>query len=147
MIRRKIRKEDERLTFLQKNSRLKSLAKGMRKSMTKEECHLWFDFLREYPIRFMRQKIIDDYIVDFYCAKAKLAIEIDGSQHFEPDAMLNDKNRRTDIGKYGIKVLRFTNLDIWHEFEAVKNSIHQEVTDRLIDEGANAIDKGDELDG
>ena len=65
------------------NHELVPLAKKLRQDMTKEERHLWYDFLRSYPIRFLRQKIIGQYIVDFYCASAKLVIEVDGSQHFD----------------------------------------------------------------
>ena len=65
------------------NTKLTANAKALRKNMTKEERHLWYDFLRLYPIRFLRQKIIDNYIVDFYCHEARLIIELDGSQHYE----------------------------------------------------------------
>ncbi len=65
------------------NPKLTENARRLRKGMTKEERRLWYDFLREYPIRFLRPKVIDDYIVDFYCAKAGLIIELDGSQHYE----------------------------------------------------------------
>ncbi len=58
--------------------------------MTKEEIHLWYDFLRSYPIKFTRQKVLDKYIADFYCAKANLVIELDGSQHYEDEALIND---------------------------------------------------------
>lgn len=116
--------------YLQKDKRLTSLAKNMRRQMTKEECHLWFDFLRMYPERFLRQKIIDNYIVDFYCAKAKLAIEVDGSQHYETEGIQKDEERSRVIERYGIEILRFTNLDIWNNFSAVKSCIHQKVTDR-----------------
>jgi very-short-patch-repair endonuclease len=72
------------------NSKLTDKAKTLRKNMTKEERHIWYDFLRDYPVRFLRQKVIDNYIVDFYCAKARLVIEIDGSQHYEKAEMLRD---------------------------------------------------------
>ena len=65
------------------NKQLVPLAKQLRKEMTKEERHLWFDFLRSYPVKFLRQKILGEYIVNFFCAKAKLAIELDGSQHYD----------------------------------------------------------------
>ena len=65
------------------NPKLVPSAKNLRKNMTNEERHLWYEFLRDYPLRFSRQKILGKYIVDFYCAKAKLVIEVDGSQHFE----------------------------------------------------------------
>ena len=66
-----------------RNPKLVPSAKNLRKNMTNEERHLWYEFLRDYPLRFSRQKILGKYIVDFYCAKAKLVIEVDGSQHFE----------------------------------------------------------------
>ena len=65
------------------NKQLVPLAKQLRKEMTKEERHLWYDFLRSYPVRFSRQKVLGKYIADFYCAEAKLVIELDGSQHYE----------------------------------------------------------------
>ena len=68
------------------NSKLTTLARNLRKNMTKEEKHLWYDFLKNYPVRFLKQKVIDNYIVDFYCHEAKLIIELDGSQHFEDKA-------------------------------------------------------------
>ena len=64
------------------NSVLTGNAKALRRSMTKEERHLWYDFLRTYPVRFLRQKVIDQYIADFYCHRARLVIELDGSQHY-----------------------------------------------------------------
>ncbi len=64
------------------NPKLTKNAKALRKNMTKEERHLWYDFLRSYPVRFLRQKVIDNYIVDFYCHDAQLIIELDGSQHY-----------------------------------------------------------------
>ena len=75
------------------NQKLTPLANQLRKSMTEEERHLWYDFLRDYPIRFYRQKVLGRYIVDFYCAKAHLVLELDGSQHFEPAGMRYDEER------------------------------------------------------
>ena len=98
--------------------------------MTKEECHLWFDFLCEYPIRVMRQKIIAGYIVDFYCAAAKLVIELDGSQHYDSSAQEYDRERTMKLESAGLKVIRFTNLDIWSQFEVVKECIHNEIQER-----------------
>ena len=75
------------------NKKLVPLAKQLRKNMTKEERHLWYNFLSNYPIRFSRQKILGQYIADFYCAQAKLVIELDGSQHYEPDGLKHDSIR------------------------------------------------------
>lgn len=124
----------DHITYLQRkeDARLEGNAKRLRHQMTKEECHLWFDFLKGYPIRIMRQKIIAGYIVDFYCAKAFLAIELDGSQHYEPKEQMRDLERSRKIEAYGVKVIRFTNLDVWRDFEAVKESIHDEIQSRIV---------------
>ena len=76
------------------NSRIVPFAKKLRKNMTKEERHLWYDFLKNYPVRFLRQKVIDHYIVDFYCHKAKLVVELDGSQHYSTEEMEYDKTEQ-----------------------------------------------------
>ena len=75
------------------NKQLVPLAKQLRKEMTKEERHLWYDFLRTYPVRFSRQKVLGKYIADFYSAEARLVIELDGSQHYENDNMEKDAER------------------------------------------------------
>lgn len=75
------------------NASLTANARSLRKNMTKEERHLWYDFLRAYPVRFLRQKVIDNYIVDFYCSKARLIVELDGSQHYEAGAVKKDEIR------------------------------------------------------
>ena len=82
-------------------------AKELRKKATPQENHLWYDFLRTYPVRFQRQKAIDAYIADFYCHAAKLIIEIDGSQHYEPQGMAYDSERTTVLEKYGLEVCVF----------------------------------------
>ena len=75
------------------NKNLTANARLLRKNMTKEEKHLWYDFLKDYPVRFLRQKVIDSYIVDFYCHSARLIIELDGSQHYEEKGLIKDKIR------------------------------------------------------
>ena len=99
--------------------------------MTKEEKNLWYNFLRNYPVRFLRQKVIDNYIVDFYCHEAKLAIELDGSQHFTPEGHTHDEARTAAIETVGVEVLRFTNRDIDSEFKAVCTKIDAAVHERL----------------
>ena len=94
-------------------------AKKLRKSATKEENHLWYDYLRSYKEKFVRQKNIGNYILDFYCANKKLAIEIDGLQHYDESGSFYDKNRTKTINEYGISVLRFSNREINNQFEAV----------------------------
>lgn len=75
------------------NKALTQIARKLRMDMTREERHLWYDFLREYPIRFLRQKVIGSYVVDFYCAAAKLVVELDGSQHYEEKGIADDQTR------------------------------------------------------
>lgn len=94
-------------------------AKSLRKNMTKEERHLWYDFLKSYPIRFQRQKIIGKYIVDFYSAKMSLVIELDGSQHFEDKGMEYDAERSKYLEQYGLTVIRIPNNEINGNFDGV----------------------------
>ena len=101
------------------NGSLVPFAKELRKNMTKEERHIWYDFLRDYSIKFTRQKVLGKYIADFYCAKARLVIELDGSQHYEDAGMLNDEKRTEYLKQYEITVLRISNLDVMKNFEAV----------------------------
>ena len=84
--------------------------------MTREERHLWYDFLKGLPVNFHRQKVIGDYIVDFYCASACLVIEIDGSQHYESDAKKKDTIRDKYLMDLGLTVKRYSNLDIHKNF-------------------------------
>jgi very-short-patch-repair endonuclease len=94
-------------------------ARELRKNMTKEENHLWYDFLRNYNVKFTRQKILGKYIADFYCAKAKLVIEVDGSQHYNENGRFYDKERTEVLAGYGITAIRVLNRDINKNFEAV----------------------------
>ena len=87
--------------------------------MTKEERRLWYDFLRTYPVKFLRQKPLGRYIVDFYCAKINLVIELDGSQHFESDALEKDESRTSFLKQYGITVIRIPNNEINNNFTGV----------------------------
>ena len=94
-------------------------ARMLRKNMTKEEKHLWYDFLRDYPIRFVRQKVLGKYIADFYCAKAKIVIELDGSGHYTEEGKQYDIKRTAFLEEYGLKVVRVLNSDIINNFRAV----------------------------
>ena len=105
------------------NRKLISNAKNLRKNMTKQERHLWYDYLSKYPVRFQRQKVIDNYITDFYCASAKLVIEIDGSQHYYPDEMEYDKQRTTVLEKCKLTVMRISNYELDNNFEGVCRAI------------------------
>ena len=106
-------------------------AKELRREATPQENHLWYDFLRSYPVRFQRQKTIDRFIVDFYCHAAKLVIEIDGSQHYEPQGQAYDEERTAALAKYGLYVLRFSNREINTQFQAVCEMIDTAVKRRL----------------
>ena len=101
------------------NKELTPLAKQLRSEMTKEERHLWYDFLRTYPIRFSRQKVLGRYIVDFYSAKAKLVIVLDGSQHYERDRVEKDAERTAFLNGYGLQVIRIPNHEVNENFEGV----------------------------
>ena len=113
------------------NKNLVSNAKQLRKEMTKEERHLWYDFLKEYPVKFLRQKVLGNYIVDFYCAKAKLVIELDGSQHFEDENIEKDKQRTEFLESYGITVIRIPNNEVNNNFRGVCEYIDNEVKKRI----------------
>ena len=101
------------------NKQLVPLARQLRQEMTKEERRLWYDFLRTYPVRFLRQRVIGNYIADFYCAQAKLVIELDGSQHYEADAAQKDAERTAFLEQYGLRVLRFANNEVNENFSGV----------------------------
>ena len=94
-------------------------AKELRRNMTKEEKHLWYDFLRDYTVKFKRQQPLGRYIADFYCAQANLVIELDGSRHFEDKGMSYDKEREKYLAGYGIKIVRIPNNEVWNNFEGV----------------------------
>ena len=104
-----------------------AFAKDLRKNMTPWERKLWYEFLRSYPIRFQRQKAIGDYIADFYCAKARLVVELDGGGHYDLSAMKNDEIRTKALEAHGLKVIRFCNLDIDRNFYGVCTVIDEEV--------------------
>lgn len=103
----------------------------LRKNQTKEEGKLWHLFLSKYEVRFTRQKLIGNYIVDFYCHKARLVIELDGSQHYEEDNRVYDQKRTEYLSKIGLKVLRFSNWDVNHNIREVCQMIDDEVKSRL----------------
>ena len=89
-----------------------TLAKNLRKNATPQENHLWYDFLSKYEVRFQRQKAIDNFVADFYCNKAKLIIEIDGSQHYTEESKQKDEFRTEILEGYDLQVIRFTSRQI-----------------------------------
>ena len=116
---------------MQHNKNLTDLAQELRRSMTKEEKQLWYRYLREYPVQFRRQVTCGNYIMDFYCAKAKLAIELDGSQHYEPRETEKDLIRTQFLAEQGIEVLRIPNNEIWSNLAGVCDWIDMTVKRRL----------------
>ena len=101
------------------NKQLVPFAKKLRKEMTKEERHLWYDFLRTHPVRFSRQKVLGKYIADFYSAEAKLVIELDGSQHYEDINAEKDAERTAFLKGYGLTVIRLPNNEVMRNFSGV----------------------------
>ena len=112
------------------NSKMKETARSLRKNMTRQEKHLWYDFLRDYPVKWYRQRSVDRFIVDFFCFKARLVIELDGSQHYTEDGMEYDSIRTDILEKYNLEVLRFTNLEVDENFRGVCETIHGKVRER-----------------
>lgn len=106
-------------------------AKELRKNMTPWERKLWYEFLRNYPLRFQRQKAIGDYIADFYCAKAGLVVELDGGGHYEALQAERDRERTRALEQMGLRVLRFCNLDVEQSFSQVCEWIDRAVQTSL----------------
>lgn len=115
---------------IKKNNLLLDTARELRQTMTKQEKHLWYDFLRHYPVKIYKQRIIDSFIVDFYCAKAKLVIEIDGAQHYTQQGKNHDRLRTEALQKYDLMVLRFPNNDVDSRFNYVCNTIDVIIRER-----------------
>ena len=107
------------------NSKLTGISKVLRKNMTKEEKHLWYDFLKKLPLTINRQKVIGKYIVDFYCAEAKLVIELDGFQHATEKGIITDSERDAYLNSLGLTVLRYSNYDVNKFFESVCDGIKE----------------------
>ena len=93
--------------------------------MTKEERHLWYDFLKGLPVTVHRQKVIGNYIADFYIASSKIVIELDGSQHFEDEGKKKDAVRDAYFAEIGLRVLRYSNADVNLRFRQVCEEIYQ----------------------
>ena len=117
--------------YLKADKNLNYSAKELRKNMTPEEKHLWYDFLKKYPIQFNRQKVIGEYIVDFYCKRANVVIEIDGAQHFEHENAEYDKKRTEYLNSVGIEVIRFINKNINYNFENTCKYIDKIIKNRI----------------
>ena len=113
------------------NQQLVPFAKQLRKEMTKEERHLWYDFLRSYPVRFSRQNVLGKYIADFYSAEAKPVIELDGSQHYEDINAEKDAERTSFPEGYGLTVIRLPNNEVMRNFRGVCEYIDDAVRQSL----------------
>ncbi len=106
-------------------------SQALRKNLTKEERHLWYDFLKTYPVPVKRQFVIGGYIVDFYCHQARLVIELDGSQHCTPKNVQYDMKRTNYLESQGLYVLRLSNLDVTRQFSAVCEAVDLAIRDRI----------------
>ena len=115
---------------MERNSKLTKNAQTLRKSMTKEEAHLWYQFLCRFKPRFHRQYVIGNYVADFYCHKARLVLELDGSQHCTPEEKEYDQKRTCYLESHGLKVLWFSNLDVMRRFPSVCEEIFRIVEER-----------------
>jgi very-short-patch-repair endonuclease len=107
-----------------KNDNLLENARRLRREMTPQERKLWYLFLQKYPVKIYKQRVIGSYIVDFYCASAKLVIEIDGTQHFEDAGVASDAARDRYLRSLGLEIIRYSNADINKRFDRVCESIH-----------------------
>ncbi len=125
---------DKNYDFTGYNNNLKESARKLRKEMTPQERRLWYVFLKNYPTKFVRQRPIYKFIADFYCSKAKLVIEIDGSQHYTVEGIEYDRLRSEIINVLGIEVIRFSNYDIDNNFEGVCFEIDKIVSKRIGEE-------------
>jgi len=105
------------------NTKLTANSKTLRKNMTKEERHLWYDFLKQLPVTVHRQKVFGQYVVDFYIASAKIVIELDGTQHYEQAGVVSDQKRDAYLRSCGVEVLRYANSDVNYHFESVCQDI------------------------
>ena len=113
---------------MERNANLTPLSQQLRKNQTPEENLLWHNFLKKYPMRFRRQYVIGNYIADFYCHQAKLVVELDGSQHYDPTQEEQDRQRTAYLVSQGLTVLRFTNLEVTRQFSAVCQAIDDACT-------------------
>ena len=114
------------------NPKLTERSRKLRRNMTRQEKHLWYDFLSIYPVKIYRQRSIDCFIADFYCSQARLVIEIDGGQHYTEEGLAYDKGRTEALEKHGLEVIRFTNREVDQQFEGVCKRIDERIKERNI---------------
>ncbi len=126
-----MRSGEKNWNFTGYNFKHKERARGLRKDMTPQEKRLWFCYLRDYPVKFYRQRSIDSFIVDFYCPKARLVIELDGNQHYTLEGKEYDEIRTEILERYELKVIRFSNLETNRHFPEICSVIDRTVKVRL----------------
>lgn len=115
------------------NSDLKEASRMLRKNMTPQERKLWYDFLRGYPVQWYRQRAIDRFVVDFYCAKPRLAVELDGAHHYTEQGLEYDAQRSIILEQHGVQVLRFENYEVSQNFEKICKAIDRAVKARMAE--------------
>ena len=115
----------------QYNPKLTPRAQELRREATPQEKHLWYDFLSTHPMRFLRQRVMGSFIADFYCHEARLVIEIDGSQHFTPEGLRYDAQRTAALETLNLRVIRFTNHEVDHQFDGVCQMIDAVLIEQL----------------
>ena len=120
-----------KLDIVPKNGEMLSRARELRHNMTPQEQKLWYRFLRKYPVKIYKQRIVESFIVDFYCSKALLVIEVDGSQHYTEQGEAYDLERSAVLERYGLLVLRFSNLEVEQEFDGVCTLIDKTIQSRM----------------
>ena len=120
------------MLYKKTNRDLLPIARELRKNMTKEERHLWYDFLRYYPVKIKKQYIIGNYIADFYCASARLVIEVDGSQHYEDKGEMRDRIRTGFIEEFGLMVVRIPNNEVNKNFTGVCEYLDMIIKERRV---------------
>jgi len=118
--------------FLPRNKELNFHSRSLRNNATRQENHLWYDYLKKHSLRFNRQSVIGEYIADFHCPHVNLVIEIDGSQHYEEEAIEYDKRRTAYFESLGLTVIRFTNKDIDSNFDGVCQVIEQTMLRQIL---------------
>ena len=121
------------ITNLPYDGRLNGRAFDLRHEMTPQEKRLWYAYLRTYPVKVYRQRVIEHFIVDFYCPLARLVIELDGSQHYTEQGKAYDEQRTAILEQYGVQVLRFTNLDVDRHLDAVCAQIDSTLERRVVE--------------
>ena len=132
--------------YIKYEKKNKYRARNLRKNMTEAERKLWYVYLRKHKERFLRQKTIDNYIVDFYCPTKKLVIELDGGQHYSDEGERYDNIRSEILERYGLKILRFTNIEINKYFKGVCEAIENAILKPSVAKATAPLNKGAKVD-